>query len=63
MTGKVPGLNETIFTPFNLVPTILVFIILPIMLVAIQPGESEMKRADPERLMREDAPPEPESPR
>jgi short-chain fatty acids transporter len=63
VTGKVPGLNETIFTPFNLVPTILVFILLPVMLVAIQPSETEMKRADQERLKREDAPPEPQSPR
>ena len=62
VTGKVPGLNETIFTPFNLVPTILVFILLPVMLVAIQPSETEMKRADPERLKREDASPEPEAP-
>src|SRR6202158_2576275 len=44
VTGKVAGLNETISTPFNLVPTILVFILLPIVLVAIQPGETEMKR-------------------
>jgi len=57
VTGKVAGLNETIFTAYNLVPTILVFILLPIVLVAIAPGEAEMKRIDPEILKREDLPP------
>jgi short-chain fatty acids transporter len=58
VTGKVAGLNETIFTAYNLVPTILVFILLPVMLVAIAPAPSEMKRIDPEILARQDGPPE-----
>ncbi|HXJ01911.1 MAG TPA: TIGR00366 family protein [Micropepsaceae bacterium] len=59
VTGKVPGLNETIFTAYNLVPTLLVFILLPLVLVAIAPGEAEMKRIDPDILKREDAAPPP----
>ena len=62
VTGKVAGLNETIFTAYNLGPTVLIFLLLPVMLVAIAPGESEMKRVDPELLERQDAPP-PETPR
>src|ERR1700704_4458863 len=50
VTGRVAGLNETIFTPYNLVPTILIFCLILLMLVAIAPPESEMKRADPARL-------------
>ncbi len=57
VTGRIAPLNETIFTAYNLVPTILVFIVLPIVLVAIQPRESEMKRVDPAQLARTDAPP------
>jgi short-chain fatty acids transporter len=58
VTGKVAGLNETIFTAYNLVPTILVFILLPIVLVAIAPAPAEMKRVDPQILHRQDAPSE-----
>jgi short-chain fatty acids transporter len=61
VTGRIAGLNETIFTAYNLVPTILVFLLIPLMLVAIAPGEGEMKRIDPELLKRQDAPPELES--
>jgi short-chain fatty acids transporter len=56
VTGRVAGLNETIFTAYNLVPTILVFCLIPQMLVAIAPGEPEMKRIDPEVLKLQDAP-------
>ena len=60
VTGRIAGLNETIFTAYNLVPTILVFCLIPLMLVAIAPSEAEMKRIDPELLKRQDASPEPE---
>jgi short-chain fatty acids transporter len=62
VTGRTAGLNETIFTAYNLVPTILVFCLIPLMLVAIAPGEAEMKRVDPELLKRQDAPPQIEPP-
>src|ERR1700704_913443 len=42
VTGRIAGLNETIFTAYNLVPTLLVFCLIPLMLVAIAPGELEM---------------------
>ena len=60
VTGRTAGLNETIFTAYNLVPTILVFCLIPLMLIAIAPGEAEMKRIDPALLKRQDALPEPE---
>jgi short-chain fatty acids transporter len=56
VTGRVAPLSETIFTAYNLVPTLLVFVLLPAVLVAIAPRESEMKRIDPELLKRQDAP-------
>jgi short-chain fatty acids transporter len=56
VTGRIAGLNETIFTAYNLVPTILVFLLLPVMLVAIAPGNAEMKRVDPALLTEQDAP-------
>src|SRR5205085_11215634 len=40
------------------VPTVLVFCLIPLLLVAIAPPKSEMKRADAEALKREDAAPE-----
>jgi short-chain fatty acids transporter len=60
VTGRVAGLNETIFTAYNLVPTALVFVVIPLMLVAIAPRDGEMKRVDPELLKRQDQTPEPE---
>ncbi len=56
VTGRITPLSETIFTAYNLVPTLLVFLLLPVVLIAIAPGEADMKRVDPERLLREDAP-------
>jgi short-chain fatty acids transporter len=59
-TGRIAGLGETIFTTYNLVPTILVFCIVPLMLMAIGPDQKEMKRADPALLVRDDEALEPE---
>jgi short-chain fatty acids transporter len=56
ITGRIAPLSETIFTPYNLVPTVLVFVLLPVVLIAIAPRESEMKRIDPEVLKQQDAP-------
>jgi short-chain fatty acids transporter len=61
-TGKIAGLNETIFTAYNLIPTLLVFILIPVMLVLIAPPPAEQKRVDPEALIRADARPEPPPP-
>jgi short-chain fatty acids transporter len=54
VTGRTAGLNETIFTAYNLVPTILMFLLIPLMLMAIAPSQSEMKRADPALLAGDD---------
>ena len=59
-TGRIAPLTETIFTAYNLVPTILIFCIIPLMLMAIGPSEPEMKRADPNLLARGDEAPPPE---
>src|SRR5882672_10845434 len=56
VTGRIAGLNETIFTAYNLLPTILIFILLPVVLVAIAPAPAEMKRVDPAILTEQDAP-------
>jgi len=56
-TGRIAGLNETIFTAYNLVPTVLVFCLIPLMLAAIAPPASEMKRVDPEGLKSQDMAP------
>lgn len=58
VTGQVAGFDRTIFTAYNLTPVILVFCLLPLLLIAIAPPKHEMKRADQERLKREDKPPE-----
>jgi len=60
VTGRIAPLNETIFTAYNLLPTLLIFLLIPLMLLAIAPGESEMKRVDGAVLSREDAAPLPD---
>jgi short-chain fatty acids transporter len=60
VTGDVAALDRTVFTAYNLVPTILMFCLIPAMLAAIAPAEGEMKRVDPALLAREDEPPVPE---
>src|SRR6266850_1240270 len=54
VTGRTAGLNETIFTAYNLIPTILMFCLIPLMLVAIAPPPAEMKRVDPDILKSQD---------
>ncbi len=51
-TGKIAPLSETIFTAYNLVPTVLIFLLIPPMLVMIAPPPSEQKRIDPKLLER-----------
>src|SRR5437588_3612034 len=56
VTGQIAGFERTIFTAYNLVPTLLVFFLIPLLLVAIAPAQSEIKRADTEALKRDDTP-------
>src|SRR5215831_6317043 len=60
VTGDIAGLDRTVFTAYNLVPTILMFCLIPAMLAAIAPASYEMKRVDPALLAREDETPAPE---
>jgi len=55
VTGQIAGFDRTIFTVYNIAPTILIFCLLPLLLIAIAPPKSEMRRADPELLKRDDA--------
>jgi short-chain fatty acids transporter len=61
LTGHIAGFDQTIFTAYNLVPTILFIVLMPIILCFIGPHEAEMKKVDPEVLIRQDAAPEPET--
>lgn len=54
VTGQIAGFDRTIFTVYNLAPTILIFCLLPLLLTAIAPPKSEMRRIDPELLKRDD---------
>src|SRR5438067_3298607 len=63
VTGQIAGFDRTVFTAYNLVPTVLVFCLIPLLLVAIAPAKSEMRRADPEGLKRDETPAEPAGPR
>jgi short-chain fatty acids transporter len=56
-TGSIAGLGRTIFTAYNLVPTILIFCLIPLMLIAIAPPSAEMKRIDPDVLKSQDVMP------
>src|SRR5215469_17602220 len=53
VTGQIAGFDRTIFTVYNIAPTILIFCLLPLLLIAIAPPKSEMRRADPELLKRD----------
>jgi len=61
VTGKVAGFDETIFTAYNLVPVVLLIILIPITLAFIGPDEKEMKKVDPDVLIRQDEIPHPET--
>jgi short-chain fatty acids transporter len=58
-TGHIAGFGETIFTAYNLVPTLLVLIVMPLVLIAMAPAAAERKHVDPAEL--EDTP-QPEIP-
>ena len=52
--GQVVPLSETIFTRFNLLPVIALFIILPLIFRYTEPSAAHSIMADPERLRAED---------
>ena len=60
VTGKVAGFDETIFTSYNLVPVVLLVILMPVALYFMAPDEKEMKKVDPQVLIRQDEIAEPD---
>jgi short-chain fatty acids transporter len=60
VTGKVAGLDQTIFTAYNLVPVVLLLILIPIALCFMGPDQQHMRRVDPLVLIRQEEVPEPE---
>jgi short-chain fatty acids transporter len=57
-TGHIAGLNETIFAAYNLVPTILIVCLIPLLLTLIAPPPGEQKRVNREALTRAEEIPE-----
>ena len=53
-TGHSLPLTQTIFTRFNLIPIIALFVLLPIIFRYTQPSEADAVVVDPERLKAED---------
>jgi short-chain fatty acids transporter len=53
-TGKVAGFDTTIFAAYNLVPVILLVVLIPLALAFMGPEEADMKKVDPEALIRAD---------
>jgi short-chain fatty acids transporter len=60
VTGKVAGLDETIFTGYNLLPVALLLILIPVALYFMGPDQQHMRRVDPLVLIRQEELPEPE---
>ncbi len=54
LTGATAGFDRTIFTYFNLVPVVLLVIVIPIALAFMGPEEKDMKKVDPDVLIRQD---------
>jgi short-chain fatty acids transporter len=60
VTGKIAGFDETIFTAYNLVPVVLLVILMPVALYFMGPDEKDMKKVDPQVLIRQDEIAEPD---
>ena len=58
VTGATAGLDRTIFTWYNLVPVILLVLAIPVALSFMGPEEKDMKKVDPEALVRVDQVPQ-----
>jgi short-chain fatty acids transporter len=55
LTGELIPLNQSLLAPFNIVPVIVLFIVLPLLFSRMQPPDDEMQPADQARLEAEDA--------
>jgi short-chain fatty acids transporter len=58
LTGQIIPLGQSLLVPFNIVPVIVLFIVLPLLFSRMQPPDEDMQAADPARLIAEDAPKE-----
>jgi short-chain fatty acids transporter len=56
VTGQIIPLSHSLLAPFNIVPVIVLFIVLPLLYSRIQPPDADMQPADQARLEAEDAP-------
>ncbi|MCB8875912.1 short-chain fatty acid transporter [Acidisoma silvae] len=56
LTGAVVPLGQSLLAPFNLVPSILLFIVLPWLFSRMEPAEADRQPADQARLAEEDKP-------
>ena len=54
VTGQLTPLSQTVFTRFNLVPIIVLFLVLPFVFRYLGPATNAVQMADPERLRAED---------
>lgn len=50
LTGHVLGLNETIFTPFNLVPVAVLLVAIPLVFRALEPAAADVFTGDVAKL-------------
>jgi short-chain fatty acids transporter len=56
VTGQIIPLGHSLLAPFNIVPVIVLFIVLPLLYSKIQPPDADMQPADQARLVAEDTP-------
>jgi short-chain fatty acids transporter len=56
VTGQIVPLSHSLLAPFNLVPSLILFIVLPFLFSRMQPSEADTQPADPARLIAEDQP-------
>jgi short-chain fatty acids transporter len=54
VTGQLTPLSQTVFTRFNLLPIIVLFLVLPFIFRYLGPPASMIQMADPEKLRAED---------
>lgn len=56
VTGQIVPLSQSLLVPFNYVPVIILFIVLPWLFSRMEPPAEDMQPADQAKLIEEDAP-------
>lgn len=54
VTGQLTPLSQTVFTRFNLIPVLVLFLLLPVIFRYLGPASAAARIADPEKLRTED---------